>query len=52
MPELVCAVCGARDGQQHDVDRHVAEAYHYEVDGRCASDGKSWPCPTIEEYGR
>jgi len=31
--------------------RLPADAYHYERDGICASDGEAWPCLTAEEYG-
>jgi hypothetical protein len=40
----------------HDPAYHVAQAYHYQVPAKmmrvqvCASCGKTWPCPTIQEY--
>jgi hypothetical protein len=46
------------DPGDHDVAYHVAVAYHFQVPAKimrvqvCASCGKFWPCPTIQEFGR
>lgn len=51
--ENFCTICGCINPEilkNHDPAFHVANAYHKDKDGKCASCGESWPCITKLTY--